>query len=218
MTATSSQRLNLRPTSRSMPTSSKPQAGVQRPRGRRRRPRSGPSRRGTGPRGDVEQLGRASSLPMPRPWRSASHVHRVLDRRPVGGPLLVRRQRGEADDRRRRRRRRRSPRRRPIALGQPRLPGRSSDRGTRSNVAVECVAPRGCRSARIALGVGRPRPAGCVIDAAGTAVAMPGRAPLAQCAAQATAAPGIGRAWTPHRAAAMLARLGLAARARATPS
>ena len=83
MSAMSSQRLNFRPTSRSTPTRRKPQA-------------SWSAREATPP----------ASMRAITAWKPADpqavpvppHVHRVLDRRPVGRPLLVRRHRGEADD------------------------------------------------------------------------------------------------------------------------
>ena len=98
MTATSSQRLNLRPTSRSMPTSSKPQRAC--------------SARDAAPTASMRAITAwkpdalatssrrvSSAVPMPSPPRGAVDVDRVLDRRAVGRPLLVRRQRGEPDDR-----------------------------------------------------------------------------------------------------------------------
>ena len=69
MTATSSQRLNLRPTSRSTPTSSKPQACVERPR--RRAAGLDPGHHGVEAAGlrDVEQA-EQQRRPMPSPCRS----------------------------------------------------------------------------------------------------------------------------------------------------
>ena len=84
----------------------------------------------------------------PGPWWSRCDVHRVLDRRAVRGPLLVRRQRGEpdhrrcrvdGDDRREGARAGRQPRR-----WSSRRARHEVERGRRRH------RPRGCRSSRIA--------------------------------------------------------------------
>ena len=68
------------------------------PATRRRSPRCGPSRRGSRWPWRRRAAARAATRPTPRPVAVAAHVDRVLDGGAVGGPLLVGRQRGEADD------------------------------------------------------------------------------------------------------------------------
>ena len=87
MTATSSQRLNLRPTSRSMPTSSNPQRSC---RARLAGPTgldAGQARRGTRRLWPTfHDVGRAGGGRCPRRPAFASHVHRVLHRGAVLQP------------------------------------------------------------------------------------------------------------------------------------
>ena len=97
MTATSSQRLNLRPTSRSTPTSSKPHASCS---ARDAVPLGfdpGDDRMETGIGGDADHV-----LHQPAPDAEtrvlARHVHRVLHGGAVRRAFLVGRQRCEADD------------------------------------------------------------------------------------------------------------------------
>ncbi len=144
MTATSSQRPNLRPTWRSTPTSSKPHASVQ--GARRDATRLDAGDHAVEPRvtGDVDEPGEEQP-PDPLPGVVTVHVHGVLDGGAVGGPLLVRRQRRETDDlavvpidHRRTA---------TIALNAPDLAAShsrwsASERGTRSNVAVLVVTSR----------------------------------------------------------------------------
>ena len=95
--ATSSQRLNLRPTSRSMPTSSKPHVACRAarpspPASMRANTAWNPDAAATSSSSVSDQLADALAVAV------AAHVDRVLDAGAVGGPLLVRRQRAEADD------------------------------------------------------------------------------------------------------------------------
>ena len=102
---------------------------------------------------------------MPGAVLVALHVHRVLDRRAVGGPLLVRRQRGEADDLVRPVDGHDAAKRRPTRW--PATPACSLERaGHQVERGRRRRAPRGCRSA----GSPRrrpPRPVGCDRRAAG---------------------------------------------------
>ena len=134
MMATSSQRLNLRPTSRSMPTSSKPHAACRRATPSplaaiRANTAWKPESSATSSSSVDDQLADALAAAV------AVDVDRVLDAGAVRGALLVRRQRAEAD----------APCRRPstatIAANAPERSAihscwSSSERGTRSNVAV----------------------------------------------------------------------------------
>ena len=158
ITATSSQRLNLRPTSRSMPTSSKPQ--------RAWRARDAVARcldaghHGVEARrpGDLDQARSSSAVPMPSPPRVAVDVDRVLDRRAVRRPAPCTATARRTRPRCRRRRRRRWPRRR--RTGRPaRPPGRRAS-GGRGRTCSSPSSPRGCRSCGSPRRR-RPRPAGC---------------------------------------------------------
>ena len=101
MSATSSQRSNLRPISRSTPTSSNPQRGVQRPRGLAGGLDAGEHGVEAATARRCRAARSTSSRPMPSAVAVAAHVDRVLDAGAVRGALLVRRQRAEPDHRRR---------------------------------------------------------------------------------------------------------------------
>ena len=149
MTATSSQRLNLRPTSRSTPTSSNPQAAWS----AREAVAAGldPGHDGVeaAGRGHVDHVRSSSARPDAVAVVVPAHVDRVLDRGPVGRPLLVGRQ----------------GRRSPTTLGRPRpattarkAPERAasharwSSRRARDQVerGRRASRPRGCRCRRMA--------------------------------------------------------------------
>ena len=131
MTTTSSQRPNLRPTSRSVPTTSNPSAGAARSRRRGRR-RCGPSPRGTRAPSATASSSPSTARRRPWPWWSRRDVDRVLDRGRVRRPVLVRRQRAKPTTvaavarRRRRRGRRDRPRATPAAPRASGARGRTS--------------------------------------------------------------------------------------------
>ena len=147
MSATSSQRLNLRPISRSMPTSSKPQLAVQRDATPRRWPRCGRTPHGTHWSRRRRAVRRAAAEPMPSAVAVAADVDRVLDAGAIGGALLVRRQRREP----------RPPRpsassgsdgddgREGAGAGGEPLPAGRAGCGAPGRRWPRCAAPRGCR-------------------------------------------------------------------------
>ena len=97
MTATSSQRLNLRPTCALDADQLEAALGVQRARRGARRLDAGDHRVEAGGAWRPRRGGTAAACPRRRPSSVPVDVHRVLDRRAVGRPVLVRRQRGEPD-------------------------------------------------------------------------------------------------------------------------
>ena len=201
--ATSSQRLNLRPTSRSMPTSSNPHLAC---RARDAAPDASmrantewkPEARGDLDEAGQQQLADAAA----RSWSRSTYTESSTVVR-VGGPLLVRRQRGEADHRSGRRavdgddrREGARPRREPALLVGER-PGDEVERAVavRDLVVVD-------RADRLGVGDGgRPdrdrRAWPSAGDSSGARRALPTRLPW-----RTSTGPGCGR----PQAAAMLAR------------